>query len=109
MKSSLELMKEVRKEWLINPVTRVHDNDPGKNIKKARSEARKAVKKALSEESRELFSYLRTACKTYTSGCTAVSEADLLNVPKWLKPDTKPVIIQSTIKELKQLRPLPVQ
>lgn len=58
MKTSLELMKEVRTEWVINPVTRVHDNDSRKNIKKVRSEARKTVKKALSEESRELFSCL---------------------------------------------------
>lgn len=62
MKTSLELMKEVRSEWLINPVTRVHDNDTRKNIKKVRSESRKTVKKALSDDSRELFSYLRPAC-----------------------------------------------
>lgn len=58
MKTSLELMKEVRSEWAINPVTRVHDNDTRKNIKKVRSESRKTVKKALSDDSRELFSYL---------------------------------------------------
>ena len=62
MKTSLELMKEVRSEWVINPVTRVHDNDTRKNAKKMRSEARRTVKKALSEESRELFSCLRLAC-----------------------------------------------
>ncbi len=55
-KTSLELMKEVRTEWAINPVTRVHDNDTRKNAKKMRGEARKAVKKALSEDSGELFS-----------------------------------------------------
>ena len=59
MKTSLELMKEVRSEWVINPVTRVHDNGTRKNAKKMRSEARRTVKKALSEESRELFSCLR--------------------------------------------------
>lgn len=58
-KTSLELMKEVRTEWAINPVTRVHDNDIRKNTKKMRREARKTVKKALSEESRELFSCRR--------------------------------------------------
>lgn len=56
MKTSLELMKEVRSQWSINPVTRVHDNDIRKNIKKMRSESRKTVKKALSDDSRELFS-----------------------------------------------------
>lgn len=55
-KTSLEIMKEVRNEWTMNPVTRVHDNDPRKNKKKTRSEARKTLRKALSEESGELFS-----------------------------------------------------
>jgi D-alanyl-D-alanine dipeptidase len=48
----------------------------------------------------------KAGSKAYTSGCTAVSEADLLNILKWLEPSKKPVIIQGTPKELKQLRPL---
>ncbi len=38
----------IRRTWRMNPVTRVHDNDPGKN-KKAQ---RRAVKKRLAEELR---------------------------------------------------------
>lgn len=45
----------------------------------------------------------------YTSGCTAVSEPDLLKVLKWLRPEMSPIIIQGTPEELKRLPPLPVQ
>ena len=51
----------------------------------------------------------KAGSKTDTSGCTAISEADLLSVLKWLEPEKKPIIIQGTLKELKQLSPLPVQ
>jgi hypothetical protein len=33
-KSNFELMKEIRGTWTLNPVTRVHDNNIKKNIKK---------------------------------------------------------------------------
>lgn len=37
-------MKEIRGTWKLNPVTRVHDNDNKKNIKKERREAKNLCK-----------------------------------------------------------------
>lgn len=54
-KTSLDLMKEIRTTWSINPITRVHDNDIRKNKKKMRNEGRKASKKALEEEPKSFF------------------------------------------------------
>ena len=49
-KTSLDLMKEIRTTWSINPITRVHDNDVRKNKKKMRSSGRKETKNALGED-----------------------------------------------------------
>ncbi|OPZ93767.1 MAG: hypothetical protein BWY74_01004 [Firmicutes bacterium ADurb.Bin419] len=43
-KSNIELMKEIRGTWKLNPVTRVHDNDIKKNIKKERREGKSMCK-----------------------------------------------------------------
>lgn len=42
--------------------------------------------------------------KGYTSGCTAVSEADLLTILKWMNGDKKPIIVQGTLSELKSIK-----
>jgi len=42
-KSTFDYIKEIRREWIINPRTRVQDNDL-KNKKKRRQEERKLVK-----------------------------------------------------------------
>jgi hypothetical protein len=49
-KTSLDLMKEIRTTWSINPITRVHDNDIRKSKKKLRNEGKKETKKALGED-----------------------------------------------------------
>lgn len=43
-KSNFELMKEIRGTWTLNPVTRVHDNNIKKNIKKERRQGKNLCK-----------------------------------------------------------------
>lgn len=40
---------------------------------------------------------------TGTSGCTAVSESNLLKLLKWLEPDKKPLLIQGPESELQEM------
>ena len=54
-KTSLDLMREIRTTWTINPRTRVHDNDVRKSKKKMRSEGRKETKKALGDDPKSFF------------------------------------------------------
>lgn len=54
-KTSLDLMREIRTTWSINPRTRIHDHDISKNKKKLRSEGRKETKKALGEDPKSFF------------------------------------------------------
>jgi len=54
-KTSLDLMREIRTTWSINPRTRVHDNDIRKSKKKMRSEGRKETKKALGDDPKSFF------------------------------------------------------
>ena len=58
-KTSLDLMREIRTTWTINPRTRVHDNDIRKSKKKMRSESRKVVKKALGDDPKSFFHFVR--------------------------------------------------
>jgi hypothetical protein len=44
MKKSIELSLQSRREWTINPRTRVHDNNIRINKKKQRQEGKKIVK-----------------------------------------------------------------
>ncbi|MFZ5988709.1 MAG: hypothetical protein ACOYWZ_16500 [Bacillota bacterium] len=46
-KTSIELMKEIRGTWEINPATRVHDNDIRRNKKKDRQDAKNICKQAI--------------------------------------------------------------
>ncbi|MCX7924019.1 MAG: hypothetical protein N3B21_18695 [Clostridia bacterium] len=48
-KTVLDLMQEVRGAWVINPRTRIHDNDIKRNKKKDRIKGKKASKEALKE------------------------------------------------------------
>lgn len=43
-KNNFELMKEIRGTWTLNPVTRVHDNNIKKNIKKERRQGKNLCK-----------------------------------------------------------------
>lgn len=43
-KSNYELMKEIRGTWTLNPVTKIHDNNIKKNIKKDRRQGKKLCK-----------------------------------------------------------------
>ncbi len=43
----------LRNFWTRNPRTRVHDNDPGKDIKKLRQSERKDILKGLADPDRE--------------------------------------------------------
>lgn len=45
--------QQIRNTWPINPVTRVHDNDPSRNRKKERQNARKTVEKEMNAYLRE--------------------------------------------------------
>ncbi len=54
-KTSLDLMREIRTTWIINPRTRVHDNDIRKNKKKMRSVGKKESKKALGNDPKSFF------------------------------------------------------
>lgn len=54
-KTSLDLMREIRTTWSINPRTRVHDNDIRKSKKKMRNESRKVIKKALGDDPKSFF------------------------------------------------------
>lgn len=56
-KTSLDIMREIRTTWTINPRTRVHDNDIRKNKKKLRNEGRKETKKALGDDPKSFFYY----------------------------------------------------
>ena len=62
-KTSLDLMREIRTTWSINPRTRVHDNDIRKSKKKMRSEGKKETKKALGDDPKSFF-YLRHSAIT---------------------------------------------
>lgn len=44
MKKNIELTMQSRREWTINPRTRVHDNNIKINKKKQRQEGKKIVK-----------------------------------------------------------------
>ena len=48
-KGNLELMHELRGSWTINPRTRVHDNNPKRNIKKQRQDASKIENEVMKE------------------------------------------------------------
>ena len=48
-KTNIELAKEIRGTWSINPVTRVHDNGIKENKKKLRHQGRKASIEGLKE------------------------------------------------------------
>lgn len=71
-KTSLDLMKEIRTVWTMNPVTRVHDNDIRKSKKKMRSEGKKEIKKALGNDPKSFF-YLSDKLHFPTCSGTAVS------------------------------------
>lgn len=62
-KTSLDLMREIRTTWVINPRTRVHDNDIRKNKKKSRNEGKKEAKKALGDGSKSFFYAIKTSIK----------------------------------------------
>lgn len=46
-KTNLELMKEIRGTWTINPITRIHDNDIKKDKKKERQKGKNDVREAM--------------------------------------------------------------
>ncbi|WEG14819.1 L,D-transpeptidase family protein [Pullulanibacillus sp. KACC 23026] len=50
-----------------------------------------------------IFLHVLLPEKSYTLGCTAVSESDMLTLLKWLNPSRHPLIIQGTISQLKAL------
>ena len=43
-KNNIELMKEIRGTWTLNPVTRVHDTNNKKDIKKERRQGKNFCK-----------------------------------------------------------------
>ena len=80
-KTSLDLMREIRTTWTINPRTRVHDNDIRKSKKKMRSESRKVIKKALGDDPKSFFHFVRQ-CKNATGdGSHVAFFCDMRTVP----------------------------
>ena len=68
IKSNMDLAKEIRGTWSINPVTRVHDNEIKKNNKKLRRQGRKICRKGLESMDSSPSYYF---CLTQEPGITA--------------------------------------
>ena len=52
------------------------------------------TKERISKKGSAMF--LHVSNNSYTAGCTAISEANLLKILRWLDPGKNPVIIQGT-------------
>lgn len=54
-KSTIDLMLESRRTWTINPITRVHDNNTKKDIKKQRQNGKKSCREYVKDTPQDFY------------------------------------------------------